>query len=190
MTLVYFTEGVYKMKLKLALGTFALLGSLYSVTTLANEIDLNLVCSYSSKTEMISMQGELLEQKHYKGTMGVRIERKIVRKNKVIIKIETLGEERIRFIIWVPFEPDSTPLENSASGWSIKAYNSSTETLLDFASFSSGRLGAYTGQSRILKIDRVTGVLQGTVIDNRDLVIESTEFNGSCQRADPSKRLF
>ena len=179
------------MRLNSTLGALILTGSLYSVGTLANELEINLVCSFSSKTEMVSMQGKLLESEQNKGTVGVRIERKVSPDNTVFARIETLGEKRIRFIIWVPFTPNlTTPFEHSASDWSTKAYNRSTETLLSFSSFSSGRLGPYTGQSRKLTIDRVTGVMQGTVIDNYDLVNETTEFNGSCQRADPSNRLF
>lgn len=186
------TEGVYKMQLKFALATFALLGSLHSVSTLANEIDLNLVCSYSSKTEWTTNQYITLEPKHYTGTMGVRIERKVYIENKVLIKIETLGEKRIQFIIWVPVEPDSSPVEWSESDWGTLAGNDSTETLLDFFSYQTRRIGKYTSQDRIFKIDRVTGIMQGTIINNYSYStdFETTSFYGSCQRADPSKRLF
>lgn len=187
------TEGVYKMQLKFALGTFALLGSLYSVTTLANEIDLNLVCSYSSETSRLTNQIKVLEPKHYTGTMGVRIEREVDIENKVLTKIETQGEERIRFIIWVPFEPDSTPLERSARDWFSFASNFSTVNLLDVSSDFYGNHDTINNQHVKFKIDRDTGIMQGSVENhrkNRSIMTETTKFNGSCQRADPSKRLF
>lgn len=186
------TEGVYKMQLKFALGTFALLGSLYSVTTLANEIDLNLVCSYSSETRF-KTPIEFLEPKHYTGTMGVRIEREVDIENKVLIKIETQGEERIRFIIWVPVALDSSPFERSARDGFSLASNFSTVNLLDVKSDFYGNNDTITDQTVKFKIDRDTGIMQGLVenhLFNHSTITETTEFNGSCQRADPSKRLF
>ena len=180
------------MRLNSTLGTLILTGSLYSVGTLANELEINLVCSFSSKTEILRFDSRFTETFTESGQMGIRVERSVNPDGQVFARVQTMGPKRLQFTIFVPYVPNhDQPYVFTASSWTSKKFNRSNETQLKYHSFSSGRIRVLqTGQSRILEIDRISGIMQGTVIENYEYGNEATDFNGVCNKADVKKPLF